>query len=418
MTALLRKRYPSADRPIIDFDVASLMEPMTLWGATAGAILNSILPSWLVDILIIATVSYTATKTFQKGIALLKKERQSLKASPTGGNDGVVVLRHLKENSDETHVKESAAVVGNDNEDSLKRTRRLSIEQHAPGNKSINSTKGEYASLMTSPSSSALLSENSINSSSSSPPPSLSSLELTAILEREKKTPLTKIAVLSAISLAYMVCALLAGGHGAPSVVGVPTCSILYWLIIAIPLPVLYIVSLIIGRRIQALYEKKVALGYTFLREDPRFTERQIRLYPVYSISAGVVAGLLGLGGGLIKSPLMLQLGMNPLVVTSTSSYMILFTSFTSSFAFAMIGALSLPYAIWYALIGLCGAIVGQAVVDFIVKKYKMQSFVILLLGTVMAFGGLLLVISSTYTVFKDVQQHEHLGLSFEMCAR
>jgi len=441
MLILLHKRHPTADRPIIDFDVALLLEPMTLWGTTAGVILNSILPSWLVNILIIATVTYAAINIFKKGITLLKKEQQSLKKkAPSDGGDGLdhhnLNLKYpLNSNSinssavlsPDSLTSSSDAINSNSINSSaavphvMLLTSSSRGHDHDPKNainsNSMNSSAvPPYAKPLTSSSGGDDNPNDAINSisqnSSAGPFP-----ELTAILRKERRTPLSKIALLSAISIAYMVGLLLAGGHGSPSVVGVSTCSLLYWLIIAIPLPVLYIVSLLIGRRIQALYERKVTLGYTFQREDPKFTERQIKLYPVYSISAGLVGGLLGMGGGIIKNPLMLHLGMNALVASSTSNYMILFTSFTSCFAFAIMGALSVPYALWYALMGFCGAIIGQVVVDFIVKKYKMQSLVVLILGTVMAVGGIMLVASSAYTMFNDVEhQREQLGFSLEMC--
>jgi uncharacterized membrane protein YfcA len=49
--------------------------------------------------------------------------------------------------------------------------------------------------------------------------------------------------------------------------------------------------------------------------------------YPLLCAIAGVVAGMFGVGGGIVKGPLMLHLGVLPEVAAATSATMILFTS-------------------------------------------------------------------------------------------
>lgn len=52
---------------------------------------------------------------------------------------------------------------------------------------------------------------------------------------------------------------------------------------------------------------------------------------------AGVLAGALGVGGGIVKAPIMLALGMNPTVVAATASFMIVrFFFFHSSVSLSL----------------------------------------------------------------------------------
>lgn len=56
---------------------------------------------------------------------------------------------------------------------------------------------------------------------------------------------------------------------------------------------------------------------------------RGCRRSPAASVTqewAGHTAGLLGIGGGMIVSPLLLELGVHPLVAASTSSLMVWFS--------------------------------------------------------------------------------------------
>ena len=41
-------RHPSADRPLIAFDVAVMLEPTTLIGTVVGVTLNTVFPPWLI----------------------------------------------------------------------------------------------------------------------------------------------------------------------------------------------------------------------------------------------------------------------------------------------------------------------------------------------------------------------------------
>lgn len=62
--------------------------------------------------------------------------------------------------------------------------------------------------------------------------------------------------------------------------------------------------------------------------------------------------GMFGIGGGIIKGPLMLAMGVHPAVASATSACMILFTSFTATTSFAVYGLLVPDYAIAGAILG------------------------------------------------------------------
>lgn len=62
------------------------------------------------------------------------------------------------------------------------------------------------------------------------------------------------------------------------------------------------------------------------------------------------IIGLLGIGGGMIVSPLLLELGVHPLVGASTSSLMVLFSASTAALAFAFDHLLNVTYALVYGI--------------------------------------------------------------------
>jgi hypothetical protein len=49
----LKMRHPTLNIPIIDYDLALLIQPMLMLGISIGVICNVIFPNWLVTILLI-----------------------------------------------------------------------------------------------------------------------------------------------------------------------------------------------------------------------------------------------------------------------------------------------------------------------------------------------------------------------------
>ena len=70
--------------------------------------------------------------------------------------------------------------------------------------------------------------------------------------------------------------------------------------------------------------------------------------YPLLCSGSGVIAGMFGVGGGIVKGPLMLHLGVLPEVAAATSATMILFTSCASR---------CMPASLLRTTLSICGTI-------------------------------------------------------------
>ncbi len=62
------------------------------------------------------------------------------------------------------------------------------------------------------------------------------------------------------------------------------------------------------------------AAGVALLEGDVEWTSRSTLLYPALCSFAGMAAGVFGVGGGIIKGPLMLEMGVLPEVAAATSA--------------------------------------------------------------------------------------------------
>merc|ERR1712056_171686 len=64
-------------------------------------------------------------------------------------------------------------------------------------------------------------------------------------------------------------------------------------------------------------------------------------------ILAGVAAGLLGIGGGMVIGPLFITLDMQPKVGSSSCAFMILWTALSGVVQYAFAGKLGWQFILW-----------------------------------------------------------------------
>ena len=107
---------------------------------------------------------------------------------------------------------------------------------------------------------------------------------------------------------------------------------------------------------------------------------RGLRLGIVGSFGAGIVSALLGIGGGIIKVPLMhLGMGVPLRVATATSNFMIGITAAASAVIYALNGGID-PYVAGPTAIGVfLGATAGSRVAHRIQLRYLRLLFVVVL---------------------------------------
>ncbi len=74
---------------------------------------------------------------------------------------------------------------------------------------------------------------------------------------------------------------------------------------------------------------------------------------------AGLLSGLLGIGGGGIISPLMLMLGFNPKKITTVTAFAVPFSSFSGFLTYWAMGSVNWKLMLIVSLGGLIGASIG-----------------------------------------------------------
>lgn len=104
---------------------------------------------------------------------------------------------------------------------------------------------------------------------------------------------------------------------------------------------------------------------------------------------------ILLLGGGIVKGPLMLAMGVHPAVSSASSACMILFTSFTATTSFVVFGLLVNDYATVCFLLGFLATFAGQVGLSYLMKKSQRNSYIVFSIGGVVLLSAFLMTIQS-----------------------
>lgn len=222
--------------------------------------------------------------------------------------------------------------------------------------------------------------------------------ELRSLLKQERQTPVDRVLVMSAMVVVVVGINLVKGGGAHfPSVLGIECGSFWYWGLTAVVIIVILLVSLWARGELITKWLLKSRLHYKYLEGDIEWNYRNTVLYPCICVFAGLFAGMFGIGGGVVKGPLMLHMGVHPLVASATVAVMIMFTSVSATAMFVAFGTLQWDYAWFLFALGLVSTVVGQFGVSYFVDKYKRYSFISISIGSVVAISTILMGLQSIF---------------------
>jgi len=335
---MVRKKQPNRNKPLIDYNLAMLLQPLSLFGTIVGVMLNIIFPSWLLLLLLVIVLFITMQRTIVIGYRMWKQEK------------------------------------------------RLSL---------MDLNQGSFNNIQT-----GLIVQDE---------PVFADPALNSILVEEKSTPILPFLVMAVVLLFTSILSLLRGNSRGKSIIGVKPCSGAYWFLSFSPVLLLIPAGIGVCWFLIKKHNTRQRHNYEYQSGDVRFTPFNTVVMATASFAAGLLAGLLGIGGGMVFGPLMLEFKMLPEVAAATSSFMILFTSVAAIIQFAILDRLIPDYSIWFALLGFVSSLLGQFVLTRVVKKYRKTSLIVLCVAVVIALSTVLLVTIGIMNIVEDIRA----GLSF-----
>ncbi|CAJ1369217.1 unnamed protein product, partial [Effrenium voratum] len=392
----LRQRHPSGRKPMIDYDLVLIMGPNLLLGAMVGSFLNFALPSWLILALLMVILIHSVITTFKKALETLKKERAGQVQTGSDRLDKNPVERCLRllglgkryaefqdrgDRRDGAGDPAAAQVVG-------KTVDAGEIQLEMDTEKNLENTGAELAELEKASTASASVA---------------SIASVTGDGKSEPQFPKGKLAGFL-LMWALLVCSiLLRGGRAAPG--SFPMCSTMYWAIVAVTALALALLSAASGA--SAVYADQ---GRTAEEGAILWTSKTAWYVSIWSLLAGTMAALCGIGGGMIMGPKLLDLGCLPQVQSATTATTLFVMSTSTVISFLVQGTAQLDYSLWLGGATALGAVVGKAVVGWVVKRTQRPSVIMFLLGGIIAVSVVVMSITGLIDVVDDISQGNDLG--------
>jgi len=360
LAVFLSQRHPSSfSEPVIDYDCVVLMEPMLCLGVMVGVMVNQMTPNWLLLMLLCLTLGFALWRTGSKGIKQLKAE---LAAPP------------------------------------------VPLERAGDGLPSYNSGTSECT--VASRQSFMIVSDDF--------------LELT----NRKAWQVILTVVVWLVMLAS-------------SFTGLSVCTHQFmWFLLQLAALLLFI-TWIAARKIQS-----AAAGSPRSSQPgtPRSSQslpppavppppvkngpvdwtggsgglQGILKFPLAAFGAGFLGGLLGLGGGIIMSPVLIEVGMHSEAVQATTAVFVFLSSSLATIQFARLHQHVWHYALWYSTICVLATMVGQHLCEVYVRKRQRYSLITLSIAGVLLSSLLALSVIGSLQVAEDLYMGRQMGFSTE----
>ena len=362
------RRHPIADRPIICWDLILVMEPLILVGALFGSMLHRLLSENVIVVMLVVFYSVTARVTLIKAGRMHESESKYI--------DELISTRMTTEQlrKDRTVTFEPSLLQSIDE--------ISSVMSPLP----VKAAREKQRILITNPDFVTLRSD---------------------LLEQEKVTPREKILALCGMFSILIFLNIMVGGGAFVSPWGIKCGGIAFWVVHVIMAACLIAFAWAAQTYLVYRHEMKQIVDFDFVHGDIHWDSRSKIIYPLLFCSAGLFAGMFGIGGGMVIVPLLLAMGVHPAVATATSSCMTLFTTIAATTEFSIYGLVMWDYAIVCFVIGFCAALFGQKIMAYARDtnggNFKRNSLIAYSIGCVILVSALLMTVLYISIMFEIV---------------
>ncbi|KAK1739430.1 sulfite exporter TauE/SafE family protein [Skeletonema marinoi] len=335
-------------RPVIDYNMALFLAPMEMAGAVLGVIIQRVFPNWLFLCFAAVVLGFTAFKTFKKFFVAYAKDKAA------------------KEERIELTKRESRRVLES------QKKKESDANGEGAASDAVDDVEGNA---------------NTKEEKEEEDDPKQLEQRRKFLEEDSRQYPFEKISYLILLWIGLTIITFLKGGKGVDSVIGITCQDAGFYVLVAAQFLWTLGFAAVFGYKNVKGVNERVAVNYPFNETDVMWDFKKLQFYSFFTFVAGIVAGLIGIGGGMVLGPLMIVMGVNPRVSTATTATMILLTSSSVAVMFVMSGLVPWQYAVYFFFVCLLGAYIGKTRIDAYVKKTGMGSILVGILATIIALA-------------------------------
>jgi uncharacterized membrane protein YfcA len=219
----------------------------------------------------------------------------------------------------------------------------------------------------------------------------------------------TKQGINVGVLIALILMNLFLGSSSKPSIIGVKNCSPIYWLIYALFIVICLATTALatyLAKREQSL--KQEFGNVNMVTSDVILNRKNLITLMILGFFGGLLAGAFGLGGGVIFNPVLLSLGLPPMVAAASGLYLVTFSKIATAVVYLIYGQLDLPYGFWLSFCATFGSVMALFFARWYERVSGRQSFIVWLLVFDFILG---IAIIASFGSISLKQTHDH-GIS------
>ncbi|KAL8045931.1 hypothetical protein ABFX02_08G145900 [Erythranthe guttata] len=222
--------------------------------------------------------------------------------------------------------------------------------------------------------------------------------------------PWMKLGLLLLIWFSFFLLYLLRGNRYGQGIINIESCGTGYWIISSIQIPLAIIFTFVI---LNSRKSRKNTASNTPQENGECETRNGLNgklVFPLMALLAGILGGVFGIGGGMLISPLLIQIGMQPEVTAATCSFMVLFSSSMSAIQYLLLGMDYIYGALILSAVCFVASLIGLTLVQRAVMKHGRASLIVFSVGTVMALSTVLMTSFGAVAVWSDYTSGKSMG--------
>lgn len=160
------------------------------------------------------------------------------------------------------------------------------------------------------------------------------------------------------------------------------------------------------GTAQQGRSEEELAAGI-------QWTGYTTTVYPCVSFTAGLLGGMLGLGGGMVMAPFLVELGLHPEVIQASTALFVFISSTLATLQFATKDQVLPEYMMVYGAVAFCATLLGQTVVLTAIRRSGRGSIIVMCIAAVLIVSLVMLTWLGIVGTLADLESGAYMGLDF-----
>eukprot|EP01063_Lacrimia_lanifica_P037808 TRINITY_DN7897_c0_g1_i1.p1 TRINITY_DN7897_c0_g1~~TRINITY_DN7897_c0_g1_i1.p1 ORF type:complete len:493 (+),score=200.11 TRINITY_DN7897_c0_g1_i1:73-1551(+) len=185
-----------------------------------------------------------------------------------------------------------------------------------------------------------------------------------------------------------------------------------YWVVTAGILGGMIVLTGAAGHVLKGRDAQALDAGYAMREDEIQWTSSTTMYYPILSITCGIGASLLGIGGGMILGILLFEMSskIKPEATAATAAVATALVAMKSSAEFYFYGELPMDYGMYFGVIGCFGTVLGQGPIGGYIRSRNKSSLIVYALAGVIAGSLVALAIAGVLNVWTTLASGGSMG--------